>query len=115
VSEITHKPELLFAVEDDPSHPDLSMGLADYRRLSANQRAAYAAELKRKVHMEIAGWRNREAICFRRETRTRVAKPGRGRNRVAIGGRNQVAIGFGGRQGAISLSMSLTTGRNPHI
>ena len=46
---MTHKQEALFAIEDEPSHPDLSRGLADYRRLNANQRAAYAAELKRKV------------------------------------------------------------------
>jgi hypothetical protein len=51
---MTHKPEVLFAVEDDTYDPDLSMSLADYRRLNANQRAEYAAELKRKVQTEIA-------------------------------------------------------------
>jgi hypothetical protein len=51
---MTHKPEVLFAVEDDPPRPELSSGLAAYRRLSASQRAACAAELKRKVETEIA-------------------------------------------------------------
>jgi hypothetical protein len=46
VSDMTHKPEVLFAVEDDTCDPDLRMSLADYRRLNANQRAEYAAELK---------------------------------------------------------------------
>ena len=54
MSEMTHKPEVLFAIEDDTSHPDLSMGLAAYRRLNASQRAACAAELKKKVEIEIA-------------------------------------------------------------
>jgi hypothetical protein len=54
VSNTTRKPEVLFALEDDTSHLDLSMILADYRRLNASQRAAYAAELKRKVNTEIA-------------------------------------------------------------
>jgi hypothetical protein len=51
VSETTHKPEVLFAIDEDPSHPDLSRSLADYRRLNASQRAAYAAELKRTVEI----------------------------------------------------------------
>jgi hypothetical protein len=44
----------LFAVEDEASDPHLEMGLAAYRRLNASQRAAFAAELKRKVETEIA-------------------------------------------------------------
>jgi hypothetical protein len=48
---MSHKSEVLFAIEED-SHSDWS--LADYRRLNANQRAAIAAELKRKVETEIA-------------------------------------------------------------
>ncbi len=53
MSEMTHKPEALFAIEDEPSHPDLSRGLANYRRLNASERAACAAELKRRVEIEI--------------------------------------------------------------
>jgi hypothetical protein len=49
VSEIT-----LFAVEEEDSDLHLEVGLAAYRRLNAGQRAAYAAELKRKVQTEIA-------------------------------------------------------------
>jgi hypothetical protein len=44
----------IFAVEEEASDLDLEMGLAAYRRLSANQRTACAAELKRKVQIEIA-------------------------------------------------------------
>jgi hypothetical protein len=54
---MTQKPEFPFAIEEDEefSGPDLGSNLADYRRLSTSQRAAYAAELKRKVEVEIAG------------------------------------------------------------
>jgi hypothetical protein len=48
---MSHKPEVLFAIEEDSP---LNWSLADYRRLNANQRAAIAAELKRKVETEIA-------------------------------------------------------------
>jgi hypothetical protein len=48
---MSHKPEVLFAIEEDSP---LNLGLADYRRLNANQRAEIAAELKRKVETEIA-------------------------------------------------------------
>jgi hypothetical protein len=54
VSEMIRKPEVLVAIDEDASHPDLSNGLAAYRHLNARQRAAYAAELKRKIQVEIA-------------------------------------------------------------
>jgi hypothetical protein len=53
VSEMTHKPKSVFAVEAETSDADLRRNLAAYRRLTANQRGAYAAELKRKVEIEI--------------------------------------------------------------
>ena len=43
-----------FALDEEASDLHLEMGLAVYRRLNARQRAAYAAELKRKVQIEIA-------------------------------------------------------------
>ena len=59
VSETTHQPEFLLAVEAESSGPDVRMSLADYRRLNDRQRAAVAAELKRKVEIEIAEQRQR--------------------------------------------------------
>lgn len=44
----------LFAIDEEASDVHLKVGLAAYRRLNARQRAAYAAELKRKVQAEIA-------------------------------------------------------------
>ena len=44
----------LFAIDEEASELHLEMGLAVYRRLNARQRAAYAAELKRKIQIEIA-------------------------------------------------------------
>jgi hypothetical protein len=43
----------LFAVEEEASDLHLEMSLATYRRLNTSQRAAYAAELKRKVQVQI--------------------------------------------------------------
>jgi hypothetical protein len=56
VAETTRKdtPEPLFAIEEDPSSLDLREKLAEYRRLPVSQRAAIAAELRRKVDLEIA-------------------------------------------------------------
>jgi hypothetical protein len=48
-----HTPEPIFAIETD-SGLDLDRNLAVYRRLTASQREAHAAELKRKVELEIA-------------------------------------------------------------
>jgi hypothetical protein len=49
-----HNAEPVFAIEVDPSSSDLSEKLAEYRRLPASQKAAIAAELRRKVVLEIA-------------------------------------------------------------
>jgi hypothetical protein len=49
-----HESEPIFAIEAETSDADLRRDLAAYRRLTANQRGAYAAELKRKVEAEIA-------------------------------------------------------------
>jgi hypothetical protein len=51
---VKHNPEPVFAIEVDPSSSDLSKELAVYRRLPASQKAAIAAELRRKVDLEIA-------------------------------------------------------------
>ena len=55
---VTHEPEVLFAIDEDSSSPDLNAPLAVYRRLNPVQRAAIAAELKRKVEIEIAQQRH---------------------------------------------------------
>jgi hypothetical protein len=52
VSEMTHKPKSVFAVEAETSDADLRRNLAAYRLLTANQRSAYAAELKKTVEIE---------------------------------------------------------------
>jgi hypothetical protein len=44
----------LFAIDDEASDLHQEMGLAVYRRLNVRQRVAYAAELKRKISLEIA-------------------------------------------------------------
>jgi hypothetical protein len=49
-----HTPAPLFAIEVEPSSSDLTENLAIYRRLTARQKAAIAAELRRKVETEIA-------------------------------------------------------------
>jgi hypothetical protein len=56
VGEMTgkQKPEPLFAIEAEPSSSDLSESLAAYRHLTACQKAAIAAELKRKIELEIS-------------------------------------------------------------
>ncbi len=52
--ETTHDQPVLFAIEVEPSDDDLSQNLLAYRRLTARERAAVAAELKRKIEIEIA-------------------------------------------------------------
>jgi hypothetical protein len=52
--EMSHKPEVLFAIEEDSP---LNWSLADYRRLNEEQRTARAAELRRKVEIEISASR----------------------------------------------------------
>ena len=47
---MTHKPEVVFAIDEDSP---LNWSLADYRQLNAEQRTARAAELRRKVEVEI--------------------------------------------------------------
>jgi hypothetical protein len=54
VSKMTHQAETLFAIEVEPSGQDLSQNLLVYRRLTAKQKVAVAAELKLKVELEIA-------------------------------------------------------------
>lgn len=54
MSEMTHTPQSDFAVEAETSDADLRRNLAAYRLLTANQRSAYAAELKKKIVIEIA-------------------------------------------------------------
>jgi hypothetical protein len=49
-----HKPKPLFAIEVEPSSADLTENLAAYRRLTTREKAAIAAELRRKVEIEIA-------------------------------------------------------------
>jgi hypothetical protein len=62
------KPELLFAIEAEPSSSDMSENLAAYRRLTACQKAVIAAELKRKIELEIA----EESRLSRRRRKWRV-------------------------------------------
>jgi hypothetical protein len=61
VTETTHnKAEQLFAIEADEVL-DLGGNLAAYRRLTESQKAAIAAELRRKVEIEIAIAEERQA------------------------------------------------------
>jgi hypothetical protein len=65
-------PEPVFAIEVDPSSLDLSEKLAEYRRLPASQKAAIAAELRRKVDLEIA---EASRVPHRRPVRPRYDGP----------------------------------------
>jgi hypothetical protein len=66
VSNKPHNPEPLFAVDVEPIGAELSRNLAAYRRLTDNQKAAVAAELKKKVEIEIAASRGTRRVFVER-------------------------------------------------
>ena len=73
MSETTCNQETLLAIEVEPSSDDLAENLAIYRRLTARQKAAIAADLKRKVQREIA--EERQASRQRAARRPHSAGP----------------------------------------
>jgi hypothetical protein len=57
VDMVNHRPEPLFAIEVESSSVDLTQSLAIYRRLNDAQKAVAAAELRRRVELEIEAGR----------------------------------------------------------